>query len=138
MPSPPRPALTSTTSTSPSTKGDAARWRFYEDPFARVPWVAHNGFNFDRLVWERLVGSPNAGWVDTLPLCRMSALPGGLDAIGHNLYGLGKDAGRATMLKLSSPMTRGPLKGRFVPANAFNLPEVVRYNVADVLLLAAA
>jgi DNA polymerase len=105
--------------------------------FARAPWVAHNAMGFDRLVWARLVGSPQAGWVDTLPLCRMLSLPAGLDAVGANLYGAGKDAGRATMLKLCKPMTRGPLRGKFIPAGAANLPDVIRYNIADVLLLAA-
>lgn len=123
---------------------DALRFELFEGPglpppvreMLGAPWVAHNAMGFDRLMWDRRYPAPR-GWVDTLPLCRMLALPAGIDAIGSELFGVGKDSGRATMLKLSMPMQRGPMRGRFLPLTAHNLPDVLRYNVADVLILAA-
>lgn len=65
------------------------------------PFVAHNAWGFDSHVWE--AKTPPAAhpiaWIDTDPLARAVALPGGLDRIGEDLRGQGKHKAGRTRLK---------------------------------------
>lgn len=54
------------------------------------PWVAHNAWGFDQLVWDALGLPGPSHWIDTAPLARACGLPGALEAIGKTLRGDGK------------------------------------------------
>lgn len=97
-------------------------------------FAAHNAAGFDAEAWARLVGGPQPAWYDTLPCARAGGLPGGLDALGLRLVGRGKDGGKeALKLLYTAKMTpRGP---RYNVATLHLWWEMLRYNVADVLLL---
>jgi hypothetical protein len=97
------------------------------------PLCAHNAFGFDGLVW-RAKGLPEpAVWLDTVPRCRAAGLPGKLDEIGKQLFGLGKDAsGKRLIGRLCKP-AKG---GRFREPTPEDLADLLRYNLADTLLLA--
>jgi DNA polymerase len=97
------------------------------------PFCAHNADGFDRLVW-RARGLPEpAEWQDTLPHARAACLPGKLDTLGERLFGRGKDKeGKALVKRLSRPNRRG----EFLPFSSDDGIRVMRYNAADVLLLA--
>lgn len=97
-------------------------------------FVAHNAAGFDAEAWERLVGGPQPTWYDTLPCARAAGLPGGLDALGLRLTGRGKDAGKDA-LKILYTAKRSPRGTIYTPGNRFLWESVLRYNVADVLLL---
>lgn len=116
----------------------------------RVPLVAHNADGFDRHVWDRVYGSP-ALWIDSLPLARRRGLPGGLDQIGKELYGIGKDKqGYRTMLAYCQPRSCAACgkrwtrcrcdtpDPRYLDPDKGALTAIVRYCLRDVLLLAAA
>lgn len=99
-------------------------------------WAAHNAWNFDQLVWESLThraGLPTpAGWLDTEPLARAAALPGGLDAIGKRLWGEGKyKAAKPALKKYMTAAAYGDAAD--VPAGV--MPMLAEYNVQDVVLL---
>lgn len=97
-------------------------------------FAAHNAAGFDAEAWARLVAGPQPVWYDTLPCARAGGLPGGLDALGLRLVGRGKDGGKeALKLLYTAKMTpRGP---RYNVATLHLWWEMLRYNVADVLLL---
>jgi len=100
---------------------------------AARPLCAHNAFGFDMRVWE-VKGLPKpSAWLDTLPEARAAGLPGKLDELGQRLFGIGKDKeGLALIRQLCRPNKRG----EFLPFNRHNALKVVRYNIADVVLLA--
>ncbi len=95
-------------------------------------WVAHNAWTFDQHVWEA-TGYPHpAEWLDTFPLALAAGLPGGLDKIGHRLWGEGKyEAGNQTAKKVMREDGRAVLN-----VTPVSLIQVGRYNVQDVRLLA--
>jgi DNA polymerase len=101
---------------------------------AGYTFVAHNAGGFDREAWSRFVPGLQPSWYDTLPCSRAAGLPGGLDALGKVLVGRGKDAGsKALALLYTARQT-----GAGVAYNVGTFPlwhSVLRYNVADVLLL---
>lgn len=66
------------------------------------PFVAHNAWGFDQIVWEAKTPpeAHPAYWIDTDPLARAVGLPGSLAKIGQELRGEGKHAaGRSTLKK---------------------------------------
>ncbi len=93
-------------------------------------FVGHNAMRFDAPALERFFGW-TPPWKDTLPLARAAGLPGGLDAIGKQLFGIGK----AADVKL---MYSAKVKGDRVvyPVGTLAIWEtLLSYNVGDVLLL---
>lgn len=98
-------------------------------------WVAHNAQGFDAPVWRALGLPEPAAWLDSLPWCSAFGLPRGLEQLGEALFGVGKDSGAATLLKLSQPAASGKMKGRFLPLTRMNVPAVLRYMIRDVQLL---
>lgn len=100
---------------------------------AHRPWCAHNAWNFDALVWSRLMpGLAPANWIDTEPLARAVGLPGGLDAIGKRLWGEGKYQVAKAQLK---KYMRGERYGDAADVPAGIMPMLAEYNVQDVFLL---
>lgn len=100
-----------------------------------VPFVAHHAGGFDRLVWDAM-GLPAARWLDSVPRAKRRGLPGHLEGLAQRLYGVGKDKiGRKTMLVSSVPHKR---TGELVDPDGPRLSSIVRYCIADVLLMAAA
>ena len=60
--------------------------------------------NFDRLIWERVLGWPLMNWHDSMALAAYNGYPLGIDQIALALGIEGKDKdGRAAMLKMSKP-----------------------------------
>jgi hypothetical protein len=101
---------------------------------ASYTFVAHNAAGFDALAWEKLIGGPQPEWFDTVPPARASGLPGDLDSLGKVFFGRGKDKGAAALKMLYAAKV---VNGGFVyPIGTVPLwREMLRYNVADVLLL---
>lgn len=97
-------------------------------------FVAHNAAGFDALAWEKFFPGEQPAWFDTIPCARAAGLPAGLDALGKVLLGRGKDEGKEALKLLYTVKERG---GEFIyPIGTAALWEsVLRYNVADVLLL---
>ncbi len=95
-------------------------------------WVAHNALGFDSLCWKY---EQPKGWIDSVYMARAAGLPGKLQDLGMRLFGIGKDDGSAAMRILSTAKLTG---GQVVyPQGTRSLWEsLVRYNIADVLLLA--
>jgi DNA polymerase len=96
------------------------------------PLCAHNAWGFDSLVWKALRMPEPSRWIDTLPDARASGLPGELDRLGERLLGRGKDKEGARLVK---KLSRPNNKGHFLPFTPERGKKVVRYNIADVLLL---
>lgn len=107
------------------------------DDLCGLPWVAHNGLTFDAPVWRGLGLPEPAEWLDSLPWCRAFGLPAGIDRVGLELFGEGKDAGKDALMRLSQPAATGKLKGHFLPLGKQNLPAVLRYMVRDIQILSA-
>lgn len=85
--------------------------------------VAHNAWGFDSHVWRRFYG--DAEWLDTEPLARSCGLPGGLDALGQRLRGVGKhEEGRARLKKFYKADSKQPGVGDLVMIAAYNLDDV--------------
>jgi len=104
---------------------------------ARRPWVGHNSWTFDRLVWDECTSDDwPVRWVDTYPLALSVGLPGGLDAIGKALWGEGKYEAGAKALKKAYRAT-GPddCEPENVPVGQTLL--VAKYNLQDVRLTKA-
>lgn len=99
------------------------------------PWVAHNAWTFDRIVWaaDRSLPQPQK-WIDTYPLALAAGLPGSLDQIGVRLWGEGKMKEGSSALKRHTKATDAD------DADPRNVPPGItwligRYNVQDVRLL---
>ncbi len=99
------------------------------------PWVAHNAWTFDRIVWaaDKTLPQP-VKWIDTYPLALAAGLPGSLDQIGVRLWGEGK------MKEGSSALKRHTKAADADDADPRNVPPGItwligRYNVQDVRLL---
>lgn len=107
------------------------------DDICGLPWVAHNGLTFDAPVWRGRGLPPPAEWLDSLPWCRAFGLPAGIDRVGLELFGEGKDAGKDALMRLSQPAATGKLKGHFLPLGMQNLPAVLRYMIRDIQILSA-
>ena len=97
------------------------------------PWVGHNAFGFDELVWARHGHAQPPRWIDSMCLANAAGLPAGLQHIGERLWGEGKykegsrelqRASRATSINDCDPVD--------VPVGSAVL--VARYNVQDVKL----
>jgi DNA polymerase bacteriophage-type len=91
-------------------------------------WVAHNAAGFDALAWQQWYGSPE--WCDTLPLARAAGLPGKLDELAKVFLGRGKEDDRAARMLFTAK------NGRYVTGTPALWEAMLRYNVADVILLA--
>lgn len=106
-----------------------------------APLIAWNAHGFDRHVWTG-TGYPEGlgGWVDALDRARRRGLPGGLDACGARLYGVGKDAGgKRLMMRHSLPQKArgGAMEGSFIDPAPASLTAILRYCARDALLMAA-
>lgn len=102
---------------------------------ARNTLVAHNAEGFDAYAWETLTGDTSATWFDTMPICKASGLPSSLDALGHIFAGHGKDEGKeALKLLYTAKIGRDGSVNYTVGTKPLWL-DMLRYNVADVLLL---
>lgn len=98
----------------------------------RRTFVGHNVLGFDRFIWrEKLPDIPEPHWADTLLLARTAGLPGELDKLAKRQIDQGKDSGKILLKKI---MTRDD-KTEYLDNHAGTLAGVVRYNIADVLLL---
>lgn len=104
-------------------------------PLLREPWIAHNAYHFDALVW-RAAGLPEPPeWYDSMNLCARRGLPRGLNAASQAALGrvFEKDKiGHSLMLSLCRPNRK---TGQFIPLSPMNLGPLVSYNVKDVELL---
>lgn len=102
------------------------------------PWVAHNANGFDKIVWEYLYPSlAPVSWIDTQHFAYSIGLPGGLDAIGKLLWGVGKyKDGKKVMLKAA----RAKVADESDPAYVEPITQVMvaAYNVQDVRLMVDA
>ena len=103
-----------------------------------ITFVAHNAEGFDAPAYEKLIGGESPTWYDTVPAARAGGLPGGLDKLGHYFTGRGKDPGKdAPKLLYKAKVKRSGTES--MPS--YNLgtvdlwKAVLRYNIADVLLL---
>lgn len=108
------------------------------------PLVAHNAFGFDKFIWERFVSDKAARWIDTLYLARIGARPGGLDRLGKELLGIGKDRAKKLLplLTTAKPSTLyddddDPIKSSFsYPSiKPGDLQAFTTYAIADVELI---
>lgn len=99
-------------------------------------FAAHNAMGFDAEAYRLLVCGPQpAAWYDTLPCARAAGLPGGLDELGKRFAGRGKDELGQSALKL---MYTAKVKHENVTYPVGTRPLwqlLLRYNIADVLLL---
>jgi DNA polymerase len=84
-------------------------------------------------VWHARGLPAPAAWLDTLPHARAAGLPGKLDQLGQRLFGRGKDEEGARLVK---KLCRPNDRGEFRPLTRLDAARLLRYNVADVLLLA--
>lgn len=99
----------------------------------KATFVAHNADGFDKHIGDRF-GLAGATWLDSVHRCRRRSLPGALDKIGTQLYGLGKDkGGHRIMKRLAIPQKNGAFRE---PVSA-TMSALVRYCIRDVFLLAA-
>lgn len=103
---------------------------------ARRPWVGHNCWTFDRLVWNECAeGFEHVNWVDTYPLALACGMPGGLNAIGKMLWGEGKyEDGKKALKKVMRCEGLHDCEPENVPLGLLML--VAKYNVEDVKLTA--
>lgn len=85
------------------------------------PFVAHNAWGFDSLVWAvKFPRHRPAYWIDTDPLARAVGLPGGLDKIGKELRGgKGKHAEGRSRLKKFMGYKQEPKVGDLVLIGAY-------------------
>lgn len=96
------------------------------------PWVAHNGDEFDSLVWKAIGPRQPVEWIDSLPKCRLAGLPGPLDVLSKRFLGVGKnEAAVKILMKLCKPGKDGKLP----PILPGSLAIVASYNIADVVAL---
>lgn len=106
---------------------------------AGATFVAHNAEGFDRPALEHHGFPADAKWVDTMHKARQSGLPSGLDAVGEELFSLGKDKrGQASLRVLMVPSTKKIMKGKFVKPSRGTLGVVARYCALDVFLMLGA
>jgi DNA polymerase len=120
--------------------GATISWTPAEPPPARLfeattgaTVAAHNAHGFDRLVWERLGWPAPAAWLDTLQIARLAGLPGALDALGHELLGLGKDAEGKKVMMGASRIDRST--GRLPVLDAPSTARIMAYCRQDVAVL---
>jgi DNA polymerase len=93
-------------------------------------FVAHNLADFDFHIVTRFWPRVPDRWYDTLPAARSAGYPGALDDLGLAILGIGKDpAGRTLVKKLC--------QYPYPKAQPGLLAALIRYTVADVLLLRA-
>lgn len=101
------------------------------------PVVAHNGFHFDRFIWEKFF-STRPVWLDTLYLARIAGRPGGLEALSKATLGLGKDRAKKLLPKLTTAkeIVLGGKKVYSYPViNPGDLAAFTTYAIADVELI---
>ena len=94
-------------------------------------FTAHNGEFFDELVWKRFkLPLPSQGFLDTMHLCRMAGLPGGLDkamqAVGLPAKSSGTAMKMLTEAKIKDGMCIYPVGPRTV------WEKMLSYNRDDV------
>lgn len=100
--------------------------RWFRDLAKTHTFVGHNATGFDAPFCRRILGV-KATWLDTLHVARIAGLPGGLDAIGTALLGVGKHEG-SKVLRLFYDADK--------PAPFRQLWTLVSYNIADCLITA--
>lgn len=109
-------------------------------------FIGHNVLHFDRFIWRRLIGGAEPTWADTLLLARTGGLPGDLDSLSESAVGQGKDEGKRFIRELSTRTEKTEYldgyttkdedgRQRHYPSKKGTLESVLRYNIADVLLL---
>lgn len=102
-------------------------------------WVAHNAAGFDAPACERFLPMLKASWYDTAFPARAAGLPGGLDAIGKALCGLGKADNKALRLlcKVHARWSEyaGAMQYQYPVGTSQVWQQMLSYNVQDVLLL---
>ena len=94
--------------------------------------VAHNAEKFDKHIWRTCVKKPGK-WLDTMPYARAGGYPGSLDKLGEMIFGQGKDQGGKFLDRLMKARWRDGWE--YPPPQPGFVTEVLRYNVADVILL---
>lgn len=92
-------------------------------------FIGHNVTGFDERIWRAKLAPQPREWLDTLYLARYAGLPGSLDKIGEQLLGVGKLDGGDALRHFTKPKP-----GR---SWVHYLPQLLRYNVADVLITRA-
>lgn len=100
------------------------------------PIVSHNAYGFDKLIWDRCIGAPVAGWLDSMYLSRAAGLPGSLEALSKAKLGKGKDHAKSLLKALTT--ARGSLLGRSFVYPSLPLGDIqafTRYAIADVELI---
>ncbi len=99
------------------------------------PWVGHNAFGFDEIVWARLAPAEAQPpkWIDSMCLALAAGLPAGLQHIGERLWGEGKyKEGSRELQRASRATSINDCEACDVPTGSAVL--VARYNVQDVKL----
>ncbi len=101
--------------------------QLFESPIIAI---AHN-VDFERPITRRTLGLPDplGGWRDTADQTLMRGLPGGADAAGQYLFGMGKDLeGYSLMMKTCKPDRHGVMP----PITDDIIRRYVIYNFRDV------
>lgn len=101
---------------------DVPSW--LRDLAASHTFVGHNATGFDEPFMRRVMGI-DATWIDTLDAARACGLPGGLDAIGEALLGVGKHEGKKVLAQFYNASKPAPWR---------HLWTLISYNIADCLL----
>lgn len=105
---------------------------------ADFTFIAHNCLGFDRFIWERCVSSKYVPpWADSIPVARGVGLPGNLDRVASELVSIGKDNGKRILHKHIFAEA-GENGITYTNPGAGDLEVILRYNLADVELLARA
>lgn len=100
-----------------------------------APFVAHNANAFDALVWERFAPAPAGGWFDTLLAARAGGYPGALERLSQMLLGRGKDEAGRLLKRFCEGKVAQSGRVRYCEGEPGTLHLILRYNIADVLLL---
>ena len=104
-------------------------------------YVAHNAFNFDKFIMERVCRVTDLYWADTLYLARIAGLPGSLDGLSKFLGTGRKDEAKSLLDKLTTATVEhrnNDLEFVYPPAPIGTLTVILRYNLQDVRLLEMA
>lgn len=100
------------------------------------PVVSHNAYGFDKLIWDRCIGSKVCGWLDSMFLSRAAGLPGGLDALSKTILGKGKDRAK-TLLPILTTARNSIYGDSFVYPHLpiGDIQAFTRYAIGDVELV---
>jgi DNA polymerase bacteriophage-type len=99
-------------------------------------FVAHNATNFDAPAWNCLIDSINSPeWFDTIHCARAAGLPADLDTLGEKFAPTGKDKLGAAALEMLWTGKMTPDGIHYFPGTPNLWKMIIRYNIADVLIL---